>query len=110
MSLILKISIRNFFRQKRRNFLLGSGIAFGMCVLILANAFSHGISDILLNKIIVRVASHITVNMAKKDTTEREIIRDVETVKRQIHYNVEGVKAITENVLTYGKGLGNGKV
>ena len=59
MNVILKISLRNLLRQKRRNLLLGSGIAFGMCLLVLANAFSHGISDILLNKMIVYMTGHM---------------------------------------------------
>lgn len=52
MSMLLKISLRNLLRQKRRNVLLGIGIAFGMSILIMANSFAHGLSDILLNKII----------------------------------------------------------
>ncbi len=108
MNLILKISLRNLIRQKRRNILLGIGIAFGMCVLVIANAFSHGISDILLNKIIATIAGHVIVQMSEKDENEWEIIRDQERIRAVILENVEGVKDVYENVSTFGRALGNG--
>ena len=47
MPVLFNISFRNLVRQKRRNVLLGITIAFGAMVLVLANAFSHGISKVL---------------------------------------------------------------
>ena len=107
MNVILKISLRNLFRQKRRNILLGSGIAFGMCILIVANAFSHGLSDILLNKIIVWMTGHITVTMQEKDEKEWQIIRDKDRIKQIILDNVGGDKEIRVGVETEGRALGN---
>jgi putative ABC transport system permease protein len=108
MSVLLKISLRNLVRQKRRNILLGIGIAFGMSILIIANAFSHGISDILLNKIVATIAGHIIVDMSEKDEKEWAIIRDKERIKTAVLENVEGVQSVYENVITSGRALGNG--
>lgn len=111
MELILKISLRNLVRQKRRNILLGIGIAFGMCILVMANAFSHGISEILLNKIIVRITGHIMVTRSEKaGKKERKIIRDQERMKQTILENIQGVREVRENVVATGRALGNGKV
>lgn len=108
MNVIFKVSLRNLIRQKRRNILLGIGIAFGTCILIIANAFSHGISDILLNKLIARMAGHIIVSMKEKDEKTFEIIRDKERIKQVIMDNVEGVEYVYENVSIYARGRGNG--
>ena len=107
MSLIFKISLRNLFRQKRRNILLGSGIAFGMCILIVANAFSHGLSDILLNKIIVWITGHLVVTMREQNEKEWEIIRDKERIMQAIRTNVAGDKDVLEGVGAVGRALGN---
>jgi len=107
MGFILKISLRNLLRQKRRNILLGSGIAFGMCILIVSNAFSHGLSDILLNKIIVWMTGHIVVTMREKNEKEWEIIRDKERIQQVIQANVAGDKDVLEGVATVGRALGN---
>jgi len=108
MNVILKISLRNLIRQKRRNILLGIGIAFGTCILIIANAFSSGISDILLNKLIGRIFGHIVVTMQEKDEKTLQIMRDKECIRQAILDNVEGVEYVYENVSTYGRGKGNG--
>ena len=108
MNMIFKISFRNLVRQKRRNILLGSGIAFGMCILIIANSFSHGISDILLNKVIVNITGHIMVSRIERSKELYGMIRDKERIKQVILEHVDGVKDIQEDVSTYGRGLGNG--
>ena len=109
MSVLLKISFRNLIRQKRRNILLGISIAFGTCILIIANSFSHGLSDILLNKIIGRAFGHIVVMMNERDKHTMPVIRDKERIEQAIRDNVEGVQYAYENVSAFTRGLGNGK-
>lgn len=109
MPVILKISFRNLIRQKRRNILLGIGIAFGTCILILANAFSHGLSDILLNKIIGRAFGHIVVMMNEKDKHTMPVIRDKERIHKAIVDNVEDLQYAYEGVSSFTRAMGNGK-
>lgn len=99
-------------RQKRRNILLGIGIAFGTCILIVANAFSHGLSDILLNKIIAVIAGHVIVTTTEKyegtgDTKkEMQIIRDKERFKQIIQQNIQGIERVEESIGVMARGLG----
>ncbi len=109
MGLILKVSFRNLIRQKRRNILLGTSIAFGMCILIVANSFSHGLSDILLNKIIGTAFGHIVLMMNEKGKNTMPIIRDKERMKQVLEENIVGIDAVYEGVSTYTRALGNGK-
>jgi ABC-type lipoprotein release transport system permease subunit len=117
MKMLLKISLRNLFRQKRRNILLGIGIAFGMSILILSNAFSHGLSDILLNKIIKWMTGHILVTaVEKQDTREWRLLRDKERFIQIINERIEGDKEVYEGVSSQSgsghthsdRALGNG--
>jgi len=118
MNMLLKISLRNLFRQKRRNILLGIGIAFGMSILILSNAFAHGLSDILLNKIIKWMTGHILVSMQEKqDKKTWGIIRDKDRFIQVINERVAGEKDVYEGVSSQdmsaghthsGRALGNG--
>ena len=113
MGVILKISVRNLLRQKRRNLLLGIGIAFGMSILIVANSFSHGLSDILLNKLLVLITGHIKVIMAEKNDRKNarawNIIRDQERIKRVIQAQLQGEQDIFEVVQAEGRALANNK-
>ncbi|GAK50495.1 hypothetical protein U14_01726 [Candidatus Moduliflexus flocculans] len=118
MNMLLKISVRNLFRQKRRNVLLGIGIAFGMAILIVSNAFAHGLSDILLNKIIKWMTGHILVTMQEKqDKRTYGLIRDKERFNQIIQERIAGDKVIYEGISTQnmsaghshsGRALGNG--
>lgn len=109
MKIIFKISLRNLVRQKRRNLLLGLGIAFGMCLLVLANSLGSGISDLLLNGMVESFSAHIFVKRIEKDEKKWNIIRDKEWLKQSILENVDGVKVIREKISAHGKALGNGK-
>ena len=118
MSMLLKISLRNLLRQKRRNVLLGIGIAFGMSILIMANSFAHGLSDILLNKIIKFMTGHIRVMvMEQKEDKSWGLIRDKDRLIRVIDEQVQGAKEVYEGVSSQdanaghthsGRALGNG--
>ena len=73
---LLQISFRNFLRQKRRNILLGIAIAFGVMVLTVANAFSQGISDNLLNRVVIYMTGHIRVNVMENGRYMTPIVRN----------------------------------
>ncbi len=105
MNMILKISLRNLIRQKRRNLFLGIGIAFGMSILMVANAFSHGMSELLLNKFILWITGHIRVSMAEKDTQKWDIIRDQERIEEVIRATIPGA-TVFEEVTSNGRALG----
>ena len=109
MSLLLKISLRNLVRQKRRNILLGTAIAFGMMILVVANSFSHGISDTLFNKIIVYMTGHIDFNVLENGRFRTPITRDLERYENVLSQNLKGVVRIEENLSITGRGIGNGK-
>jgi len=109
VKLVTKISFRNLLRQKRRNILLGAAIALGVMILVVANSFSAGITDILLNKIIVRVAGHIQVAFNEKGRIYRTIFRDKERIVPLIRNNVEGVRELEESIGVFGRIIGNKK-
>ncbi len=107
MNMILKVSFRNLIRQKRRNLFLGIGIAFGMSILMIANSFSHGMSELLLNKFILWITGHIRISMAEKNSQRWDIIRDQERLKQAIRATIPGA-TIFEEVTAEGRALGKG--
>ncbi|MDD5773069.1 MAG: FtsX-like permease family protein [bacterium] len=109
MNLILKISLRNLFRQKRRNVLLGIAIAFGVMILVIANSFANGITDVLLNKLVARIAGHVSIAFSEKSNFNSPIFRDKEKIFSVIKNNNEGVREVEENVGVFGRAIGNGK-
>ncbi len=109
MKLVTKISFRNLLRQKRRNILLGAAIALGVMILVVANSFSSGITDILLNKIIVRVAGHIQVAFNEKGGLYRVIFRDKEKILPLVRNNVEGIRELEESIGVFCRVIGNNK-
>lgn len=109
MSLVLRIGARNLWRQKRRNLLLGAAIALGVMILVLANAFANGITDILLNKIVVRVAGHISVAFNERGSLYRMIFRDRERILATIRGSVEGIREVEESLGVFCRVIGNGR-
>lgn len=109
MNINILISLRNLLRQKRRNILLGIGIGFGMMILVMANSFTHGISDILFNKIIVYMAGHIQVTSTEKGAMRSPVIRDREAFILNVTNSLFGVKNVHESVTTFTRAVGNGK-
>ena len=74
--LLIRLSLRNLLRQKRRNILLGSAMAIGVAILVVANSFSHGISDIMFNKVMRYVTGHVAIRFNERGGVMREIFRD----------------------------------
>lgn len=109
MNLIGMISLRNLFRQKRRNILLGMAIAVGMMILVIAHAFSNGITDILFNKIVSYVAGHVSVNFIEKSNLNRQVFRDKERVLTVIQNNMEVILEADEGIGVFCRIVGNKK-
>lgn len=105
MNIIFKVSLRNLLRQKRRNFFLGIGIAFGMSILVIASSFSQGLVDVLIKDLISSVAGHVQINGNEKS---KRIIRDKEPIYKVINKYQDKILRIDESVGTYTRIIGNG--
>lgn len=81
MKLIL-IAFRNLSRQKRRTFLLGGAIAFGILIVTLINGFAGSFVENVSENFSQLLAGHIFVEGVEKteDGNELEIIRDDEAL------------------------------
>ncbi len=108
MFLLLRLSLRNLFRQKRRNLFLGSAMAIGVMLLVIANSFSHGISDIMLNKVLRWITGHVTIASNERGRMDSAIFRDkavfdfIKTDYKDI------VREEEEAIGVLVKGIGNG--
>ncbi|MEK6645865.1 MAG: FtsX-like permease family protein [Candidatus Firestonebacteria bacterium] len=109
MNMIMMISLRNLFRQKRRNILLGIAIAVGIMILVIANSFSRGISDIIFNKIAAYVAGHVQISFNEKGQMYRTIFRDKDRILPIVQKNVEGLRSLDEAIGVFSRAIGNGK-
>ncbi|MGM0508935.1 MAG: ABC transporter permease [Fusobacteriota bacterium] len=110
MGLITKISLRNILRQKRRSLFLGIGIGFGMMILVIANSFSHGMVDVLINDVISYAFGH-TVVSGNVGSSYYSMISDKERVLKAIKESVpeEDIVEYAENLGIFGRGIGNGE-
>ncbi len=106
--LLIKLSLRNLLRQKRRNLLLGSAMAIGVAILITANAFSHGISDIMFNKVMRYVTGHVAVRFNERGGVMREIFRDRERAWAAVK-GEPVIKDADESIGMFSRAIGNGK-
>src|SRR3989339_1498781 len=108
MKLLIMLSLRNLFRQKRRNILLGIAMAMGVTILVVANSFSHGISDIMFNKIMRYVTGHVAIRFNERGGVMREIFRDrmrvFETIK-----NEPVIEEANESIAMFARAIGNGR-
>jgi ABC-type lipoprotein release transport system permease subunit len=109
MNVILRISLRNLLRQKRRNILLGIAMAFGTMILVLANSFSHGISDVLFNKIVVYVAGQVSVGFTERGNMYRQVFHDGDRIVEIIKKELSDITQLQEALGFMGRAIGNGK-
>lgn len=109
MNVILRISLRNLLRQKRRNILLGSAMAFGTMILVLASSFSHGISDVLFNKIVVYVAGHVSVSFSESGDMYKQVFHDGERMIGIVKKELSDITQIQEALGIFSRAIGNGK-
>jgi len=109
VNVVLRISLRNLLRQKRRNILLGIAIAFGTMILVLAGSFASGISDVLFNKIVVYVAGHVNVQFSEKGSMYKQVFHDGERVVKLIQEKAPGVVKVEEGLGNFCRIIGNGR-
>ena len=107
--ILLRLSLRNLARQKKRNSLLGLAIALGMMVMVLTLAFAGGISDVLFNQIIVKFTGHISVKRVEDGRVSSPLIRDKAGMIEQIRENVEGIKFLQEGIINFAYATGRGR-
>jgi ABC-type lipoprotein release transport system permease subunit len=109
MNFLLKISLRNLLRQKRRNILLGVAMAFGTMILVLANSFSHGISDVLFNKIVVYVAGQVSIGFTEHGNAFRQVFHDGDRVVELVKKELSDITQLQEALGFMARAIGNGK-
>jgi ABC-type lipoprotein release transport system permease subunit len=106
--LLIRLSLRNLLRQKRRNILLGSAMAIGVAILVVANSFSHGISDIMFNKIMRYVTGHVAVRFNERGGVMREIFRDRDRAFAALK-DEPLIEEADESIGMFARAIGNGK-
>ncbi len=109
LNTIFKLAIRNLIRQKQKTLLLGLGIAFGTLILVMATAFVNGITDTLLNRVMVYMSGHIDLHMSENGSQFYSVHRDRYRMERLIRQHVTGIVSIQEAVSAFARGIGNGK-
>ncbi|MBV6494856.1 MAG: hypothetical protein LDLANPLL_02893 [Turneriella sp.] len=107
--LLAGFAFRNLMRQKRRNILLGAAIAFGTMILILANSFSRGITDTLLNKVVVRLTGHIELAISERARPQNLVIRDKAKYLDLLKKNIPEIREVRESIGILARAIGNGK-
>jgi putative ABC transport system permease protein len=97
MKMIL-IALRNLSRQKRRTFLLGGAIAFGVAIVTLINGFAGSFVENVSENFSQLLAGHIFVSGRERlpDGRERRLIRDDEPI-------LETLSSLDLPVVTYTK-------
>ena len=109
LRLLSSLAFRNLVRQRRRNLLLGVALAFGTMILMVANAFSAGITDTLLNKIVVQMTGHIELAVIERARAQNVLIRDREQYLQLLKQNLPDIREIAENVAVFSRAIGVGK-
>lgn len=109
MNFLVLISLRNLTRQKRRNFMLGLSIAIGVMILVVANSFTGGISDVLFNRVVRYVTGQVSVSVYEKNMMWCQIFRDKERLMDLVDQKNPRITKIEESVGIFGRAIGNGK-
>jgi len=109
LRLLSSLAFRNLVRQRRRNLLLGVALAFGTMILIVANAFAAGITDTLLNKIIVQMTGHLELAVIERARAQNLLIRDRAHYLQLLKDNLPDIREISENVAVFSRAIGVGK-
>ena len=109
MKIIIFLALRNFIRQRRRNIMLGGAIAFGIMVLTVAMAFTNGLTDTILNRIVIYMCGHVQINMVEQGRFMTPIIRDKDRFEKLVKNNIEGIDKIEESMGTLCRAVGNGQ-
>jgi ABC-type lipoprotein release transport system permease subunit len=107
MNVLVSISLRNLVRQKRRNILLGSAIAFGMMILLLANSFSHGLSDVIFNRILRYTSGHVSVAFSQNGNMYRMLFKDGDRMMAIAKREIPDISDIQEAIGIMARAIGN---
>jgi ABC-type lipoprotein release transport system permease subunit len=107
MNVLVSISLRNLVRQKRRNILLGSAIAFGMMILVLANSFSHGLSDVIFNRILRYTSGHISVAFSQNGNMYRMLFKDGDRMMAIAKREIPDISNLEEAIGLMARAIGN---
>jgi ABC-type lipoprotein release transport system permease subunit len=107
MNVLVTISLRNLVRQKRRNILLGSAIAFGMMILVLANSFSHGLSDVIFNRILRYTSGHISVAFSQNGNMYRMLFKDGDRMMAIAKREIPDISNLEEGIGIMSRAIGN---
>lgn len=75
MRAVLRIAFRNTLRQKRRAFLLGGAIAFGVMIITLLNAFTTGAVGNIKRNLSYAAGGHIYITGTELTESRREVGR-----------------------------------
>lgn len=106
---LLQIGFRNLIRQKRRNILLGTALAFGIMILTISGSFSKGITENLLNRVIIYMSGHVKVTTIEKGRMMSPILRDKQRVISIIKKTIPDLNYIEEEIGAFCRAVGNGK-
>jgi ABC-type lipoprotein release transport system permease subunit len=110
---ILGLATRNLLRHKMRSILIGIVIAFGVMILVVANSFTEGLKDIVINKIIVNWMGHINISAIERGSgainDKKMIFRDKELIIASIETNLPNIDFFREGLETFTIFVGNGK-
>jgi len=68
-----KIALRNLSRQKRRSFLLGGALSFGMFILVVVNGLAGGLLSSIQKNFGDLISGHIFFLQIEKDENGRVI-------------------------------------
>ncbi len=81
---VLRIAARNLNRQKKRSFLLGGAIAFGVLVITLVNGFAGGFVANIRANVSHLFAGHLFIQGYEKTASGRlvELVRDDRALQR----------------------------
>ncbi|OHD59395.1 MAG: hypothetical protein A2014_06550 [Spirochaetes bacterium GWF1_49_6] len=105
------LAMRNLLRHKMRTLLIGIVIAFGVMILVVANSFTEGLKDIVINKIIVNWMGHINISAIERGsgTTQdkKMIFRDKDLIIEAIKTNLPNVDFFREGLETFTMFVGN---
>ena len=106
--LLPRLALRNLDRQRRRTLMLGSAIALGTMVLVTANAFAHGISVTLFDRVIVWATGHAGLAVSEVGNMDRQLFRDGPFLREQIS-SLPQVKRADESIGAMARALGKGR-
>ncbi|HLP42515.1 MAG TPA: FtsX-like permease family protein, partial [Fibrobacteria bacterium] len=83
--------------------------AIGMALLVIAHAFSHGISDVMFNRILNYVTGHVSVAFSVKGNYNSQIFRDGEAMLARARRAAPGAGRMEEALGIFTRVVGTGQ-